>query len=72
MSSKPVTAVKEVGGTKYHAGVIDFFTKQPVATKCNYSKIANNGGRRQFYQAGSYVNCKRCLAVLKKEERENA
>ena len=73
--SKPVTAVREVGGTKYHAGVIDYFSKQPVATICNLSKFTtknNEGVRRQFYLAGSYVNCKRCLAALAKQERENA
>lgn len=63
-------ACKQIGGEKYHAAVLDFFTREPVATKCNYSYIANDGSRRVLYPTGSYVNCKKCRQVLAKEARE--
>jgi hypothetical protein len=71
-------AVKETTGTKYHAGVFENRYSSdgsryqvPVATKCNYSTISNSGQRRSFYSVGSYINCKRCLAAIKKEQRES-
>jgi len=62
-----VIACRETSGGKYHAAVIDRYTGQIAATKCNYSKISSSGGRRQFYAAGGYINCKRCAAAIRKE-----
>ena len=69
---REVQGCKQQGGAKYHAAVIDSYSGEIVATKCNYSKIRNDGGYRMFYRTGSYINCKKCRQVLAKEEREAA
>lgn len=60
-------ACRQAGYNTYHAAVLR--DGQPVATRCNHSTIANDGSRRQLYPSGTYINCKRCLAIVAKEAR---
>lgn len=67
-AARTVAACRQAGADKYHAAVLR--DGQPVATKCNYSTIANDGSRRILYPTGTFVNCKKCQQVLAKEARE--
>lgn len=69
MSTTTHPACRQAGADKHHAAVIR--DGVPVATKCNYSTIANDGSRRLLYPSGTYINCKRCQRVLAKEARES-
>ena len=61
-------ACREGSGNKYHASVFDKYKGNAiVATKCDYSYHNNSGALRRLYAAGSYINCKRCLAAIRKE-----